>query len=73
MLSLILNELELVANSRGIKDYENKSEDVLTKILSEPKTSLSKNKIQTLEKILINQDIKFLNHKQKRSEKIFTI
>ena len=65
MLSLILNELELVAKSRGIKDYENKSEDVLTKILTEPKTktSLSKNKIQTLEKILINQDINFLNHK----------
>ena len=65
MLSLILNELELVAKSRGIKDYENKSEDVLTKILTEPKTktSLSKNKIQTLEKILISQDINFLNHK----------
>ena len=65
MLNLILNELELVAKSRGIKDYENKSEDVLTKILSEPKTktSLSKNKMETLEKILINQDINFLNHK----------
>ena len=27
MLNLTLNELKLVAKSRGIKDYENKSED----------------------------------------------
>ena len=38
MLSLSLNEWKLVAKSRGVKDYENKSEDDLIKILSEPKT-----------------------------------
>ena len=37
MLNLTLNELKLVAKNRGIKDYENKSEDNLMKILSEPK------------------------------------
>ena len=46
MLNLTLNELKLVAKRRSIKDYENKSEDDLIKILSEPKTktkrSLSK-------------------------------
>ena len=48
MLNLTLNELKLVAKSRGIKDYENKSKDNLIKIPSEPKTkiSLSKEKIK---------------------------
>ena len=52
MLNLALNELKLVAKSRGIKDYENKSEDDLIKILSEPKTktSLSKKKIKDFRK-----------------------
>ena len=46
MLNLALNELNLVAKSRGIKDHENKSEDDLIKTLSEPKTktNLSKRK-----------------------------
>ena len=46
MISLSLDELKLVAKNRGIKDYKNKSEDDLIKILSEPKTktSLSKRK-----------------------------
>ena len=34
MLNLTLNELKLVAKSRGIKDYENKSKDDLIKILN---------------------------------------
>ena len=33
MLKLTLNELKLVEKSRGIKDYENESEDDLIKIL----------------------------------------
>ena len=37
MLNLTLNELKLVAKSRGIKDYEKKFEDDLIKILSEAK------------------------------------
>ena len=54
MLSLSLNELKLVAKSRGVKDYENKSEDDLIKILSEPKTktNFSKNKMRDIRKDL---------------------
>ena len=50
MLNLSLNELTLAAKSRGIKDYENKSEDDLIKIVSELKTkrSLSKKKIKSI-------------------------
>ena len=52
MLNLTLNELKLVAKGRGIKDYENKSEDDLIKMLSEPKTKigLSKKKIRKTKK-----------------------
>ena len=38
MINLSLNELKLIAKSRNIKDYKNKSENDLIKILSEPKT-----------------------------------
>ena len=44
MINLSLNELKLIAKSRGIKDYKKKSKDELTKILSktEPKTNIEK-------------------------------
>ena len=47
MLNLSSDALKHIAKSRGIKDYENKSEDDLIKILRELKikTSLSKKKI----------------------------
>ena len=41
MINLLLDELKLVAKNRNIKDYENKSEDDLIKILSEPKPKIS--------------------------------
>ena len=51
MINLSLNELKLAAKSRGIKGYENKSEDDLIKILNETtKTSLSKKKIKGIRK-----------------------
>ena len=52
MISLSLDELKLVAKNRGIKDYKNKSEYDLIKILSEPKTkiSLSKRRIEYIRK-----------------------
>ena len=37
MVNLSLNKLELIAKSRNIKDYKEKSEEDLIKILSEPK------------------------------------
>ena len=50
VISLSLNELKLFAESRGIKGYENKSEDELIKILSEtkPKINLPKKKIEKI-------------------------
>ena len=37
MINISLDELKLVAKNRNIKDYENKSEEDLIKILSKPK------------------------------------
>ena len=37
MINLSINELKLVAKNTGIKDYENKPEEDLIKILSESK------------------------------------
>ena len=52
MITLSLNELKLVAKSKGIKDYKNKFENKLIKTLSEPKlkTCLSKTKIKKFSK-----------------------
>ena len=54
MINLSLNELKLIAKSRSVQDYRNKSEEDLIKILSEPKPkiSLSKKKIKEIEKDL---------------------
>ena len=49
MMSLSLNELKLVAKSRGKRDYENKSEDELIKVLSEPKPKISLSKMRIKE------------------------
>ena len=56
MINLSLNELKLIEINRDIKDNENKSEDDLIKILSEPKTeiSLSEKELNRSEKNLIN-------------------
>ena len=52
MINLSLDELKLIAKSRSVKDYENKSEEDLIKILSEakPKIGLSKKKIKVIKK-----------------------
>ena len=41
MINLSLNELNLIAKSRNIKDYKNKSENDLIKILSKPKPEIN--------------------------------
>ena len=53
MINLSLDELKLVAKNRNIKEYENKSEEVLIKILSEPKPKISITKKKS-KKILAN-------------------
>ena len=61
MLNLTLNELKLVAKSRGIKDYENKSKDDLIKILNyiKEKISLSKKRIRDMRKDFKKSRYKF--------------
>ena len=44
MINLSLIELKPIAKTWGIKDYKNKSEDDLIKVLSEPKTKISLSK-----------------------------
>ena len=50
MINLSLSELKLISKSKSIKDYKNKSENDLIKILSEPmpKTNLSRKKIKEI-------------------------
>ena len=52
MINLSLNELKLIAKSRCIKDYKEKSEEDLIKILNEPKQkiNLSKKEIKEIKK-----------------------
>ena len=54
MINVSLDELKLIAKSRDFKDYKEKSEENLIKILSKPKPkiSLSKKKIKEIEKDL---------------------
>ena len=52
MINLSINKLKLTAKRRNIKDFKNKSENDLIKILSEPtpKINLSKRKIKKIKK-----------------------
>ena len=56
MLNLSPNKWKLIAKRWGIKDYKNKSENDLIKILSELKTKISLSKKKTSRKNLMNQD-----------------
>ena len=52
MINLSLNELKLIAQSRNISDYKNKSEKDLIKALSEPrpKIRINNKKLEELRK-----------------------
>ena len=52
MINLSLNELKLIAKSKNIEDYKNKSENDLIKSLNKPKPkiNLSKKKIKEIKK-----------------------
>ena len=73
MSRLTLNELKLAAKIRGIKEYENKSEDDLRKILSESKTktqiSLYKKKIRDIRKDFDKSRCKLSNSEIKEIRK----
>ena len=60
MINLSLDELKLIAESRNIRDYENKSEKDLIKALSEPKPKIRINKKKLEE---IRKDFYELRHK----------
>ena len=77
MINLSLDELKLIAQSRNISGYENKSENDLVKALRKPKPKLkSKRKPKPLIKIRINKkklaeikkDFNELRHKFSKKE-----
>ena len=59
MIDLSLDKHKLVAKNRDITNYENKSEDELIKILSEPKPKISISKKKLKE---IKRDFSELRH-----------
>ena len=65
MINLSLDEPKLVAKNRDIKDYKNRSEKDLIKILSKPKPKISipKKKIKEIKKYFSE-----LRHKISKSE-----
>ena len=65
MINLSLDELKLIAESRNIRDDENKSEKKLIKPLSEPKPKIRINKKKFEE---IKKDFKELRHKFSKKE-----
>ena len=70
MINLSLDELKLLAKYRGIKDYENKPEDYLIKILDETtKSSLSKKKIKGIRMDFNKLSDRFLKAKIKEISK----
>ena len=74
MINLSLDELKLIAQSRNISDYENKSKEDLIKALSElkpklkPETRINKKKFEEIRK-----DFNELRHRfsKKEIEKLF--
>ena len=64
MINLSLGELKLVAESRNIRNYENKSKKDLIKVLNEPKPKIGINR--KLEEI--RKDFNELRHKVSKKE-----
>ena len=65
MINLSVDEKKLVAQSRDIRDYENKSKKNLIKALSEPKPKIRINKKKLEE---IRKDFNELRHKFSKKE-----
>ena len=59
LINLSLNELKLIPKTRNIKDYKNKSENDLIKIVSEPKPKINLSKKKTKE---IKKNLKELRY-----------
>ena len=65
MINLSLDELRLIAQNRNIRDYENKSEKDLIKVLSEPKPKIKIDKKKLEE---IRKDFNKLRHMFSKKE-----
>ena len=65
MINLSLDELKLTAESRNIRDYENKSKKDLIKVLSESKSKITINKKKFEE---IRKDFNKLRYKFSKKE-----
>ena len=63
MINVSLDELKLVAKSRDIRDYENKSKKDLIKVLSKPKPKMKINKKNLLEIRKHFHELSFLKKK----------
>ena len=72
-INLSLDELKLVEKNRDIKDYENKSEENLIKIFTEPKPKISipKKKIKEIKKYFSELRHKFSKSEINKFEKSF--
>ena len=73
MINLSLDKLKLVAKNGNIRDYENKSEDHLIKILSEPKPKIgiSQKKLKEIKKDFSEVRHKFCKEEIDKSRKSF--
>ena len=65
MINISLDELKLVAESRNIRDSENRSKKSLIKVLSEPKQKIKTDKKKMEE---IRKDFYELRHKFSKKE-----
>ena len=63
MINVSLDELKLVAKSRDIRDYENKSKKDLIKVLSKPKPKMKINKKNLQEIRKYFHELSFLKKK----------
>ena len=66
MLDLLLDELKLVAKSRGIKGYRSISEERLLSAFSKLKlieNNFDKERLKKIREVSVDQDINFLNQK----------
>ena len=73
MINLSLDQLQLVAESRNIRDYDKKSKKDLIKVLSEPKPKIgiSKKKLEEIRKAFSELKHKFSNEEINKYRKIF--
>ena len=73
MINLSLDQLQLVAESRNMRDYDKKSKKDLIKVLNEPKPKIriSKKKLEEIRKAFRELKQKFSNEEINKYRKAF--